>query len=207
MPRKIRIIPAEGAATLEISLRKFTQEDLYGKKIMEKRTAEGEVLSQIFVTLDGSHFLTPKSTSSHYVDENGLYVSSVVPTDQDGHALPIVEDMFKRDLQLAQSISINDFFTFNISKTYVLESKGDLSPLLKRCQLVFLEKKLLTFAYAYYPTAYPEIAILIPVDDNIVVCVGTQASLIWARMNMDLSKVYAPEEEEEEEEPGFGEFW
>ncbi len=207
MPRKLHLAPDEGAAPIEVTLRKFTAEDIYGKKIVEKRTASGEILSHLSVTVDGSYFLTAKSMSLQYLNENGEYVSDVVPTDQEGKPLPIMEDMFKGDIALKQVISLEDFFTFNITKTYVLESEGDLRPIVERCKQLFAEKKFLTFTYAYYRTAFPETAILIPVEKYIVVEVGTSAPLFWAKLITNLSEVFSEEESEEEGEPGFGEFW
>ena len=207
MPRKLRLVTSKGATTIEVSLRKFTPEDIYGKKTLEKRTVTGEILSHLSVTIDGSYFLTSGSTSSQYVDENGTFVLSVIPTDQDGKQLPVVEDMFKGEVTLGQIISIEEFFTFNMSKTYVLESEDDLTPLFERCQKLLAEKKFLTFTYAYYKTAFPEIAVLIPVEQYVVVEVGTPAPLLWAKLNTNLVEVFAEEESEEEGEPEFGEFW
>jgi hypothetical protein len=208
MPRKLRLAPSKGAAAIEVSLRKFTPEDIYGKKTLEQRTATGEILSHISVTIDGSNFLTSGSTSSQYVDENGLFVPSVIPTDQDGKQLPVVDDMFKSgDVQLSQIISLEDFFTFNMSKTYMLESEEDLTPLFERCQKLLAEKKFLTFTYAYYRTAFPEMAVLIPVEKYIVVEVGIPTPLLWAKLNTNLTAVFSEEESEEEGEQEFGEFW
>nr|MDO8114756.1 hypothetical protein [Candidatus Sigynarchaeota archaeon] len=207
MPRKLRLIPSEGVAAIEVTLSKFTMEDLYGKKTLEKRTAAGETLSQVAVTLDGAHFLTSGSTSSQYIDESGLLVSDVVPTDQDGKKLQIFPDMFQEDVRLKQVISIEEYFTYNITKTYLLESEGDLAPLVERCQQLLAEKKFLAFMYAYYGTAFPEVAVLIPVDKHIIVAVGTPASLLWAKLNSNLPELFSEEESSEDEEPEFGEFW
>ncbi len=207
MPRKLFIIPMEGAAPIEVTLRKFTKEDIYGKKTLEKRTANGEPLSHLSVTIDGSYFLVAKSTSSQYFDENGQYVPEVFPTDQVGKPLPLVETMFKGDVTLSRTISLEDFFTFNTTKTYVLESEGDLGPVIERCQRLLAEKQFLTFSYAYYNTAFPETAVLIPVEKSIIVTVGTLAPVLWAKLNTNLPEVFSEEETEDEEEPEFGEFW
>jgi len=208
MPRKLRIIPAEGETTLlEVILQKFTMEDLYGKKIVEKRTTSGELLSQVSVTLDGTHILVEKSTSSQYIDENGLYISEVIPTDKEGKPLPITNSMFKDVITLSQTITLEEFFTIDVSKTYVLNSEGDMKILVDRCQKLLGEKKFLTFNYTYYDTAFPETAVLIPVKDSIVVAVGTPAPVLWAKLTTNLPETFTEEEAESEEEPEFGTFW
>ncbi len=150
------------------------------------------------------------SDSSQIYFDFGKAESSFI-WDKDGKKLPAFPDMFKGDVVLNQIISIEDYFTHNITKTYLLESEdggeGDLAPLLDRCKTLLAEKKLLTFTYAYYETPFPEVATLIPVDKHIVVTVGTPAPLLWAKLSSNLPELFSEDESEEEEEPEFGGFW
>lgn len=203
MARKIKLVLQE-IGNFELSLVRITTESIYGKRFTEKRSLNGETLSQISVSLDDFHFLTPKSVNLIYMDDDLLYTSEVVPTDKEGNKLTIIEDMFKSEILLDKVITIDEFFTYNISKTYILESDSDFNQLIEYCNNLLSQNKLLVFTYAYRKTAYPETAILVPQGSNLFVEVGNSFQPLWCKLNVNLP--ISSEEEEEEEEIDFSQF-
>ena len=62
-------------------LKKFSWEDLYGKRSVDLRSFDGSSLIPVSVTFDGEHILPLSSTSLQYLDSSGFcFSSSLVST-------------------------------------------------------------------------------------------------------------------------------
>lgn len=209
MPRKFKLAFMENSPPQEVFMRKFTREDIYGKRTIERRTEEEKSLHPIFVTLDGRHFLVSGSTSSQYVDINGSYVENVVPSDVEGTPLETVPSMFSLSSCPLDEITTEEFFGYAFQGTYLLDSEEDLAFLLDRCINLLKKGRFLKFQYAYYTTPFPQDAVLIPVEDQIVIVVGTYTPPRWSKLQSDFIEETLQEEELEEEtdEFGFEEVW
>lgn len=183
-------------------LKPFSRDSTYGSKIVEKRTENGEVLRDAYLVFDGTHILTSGSLSSSYFDENGNVVSKTIVVDEKGKEIHKVPSTYKSLINLTDTISISDYFCYDIERTYTLgsEDEEELNLLLLDCQILFEQNKLIKFQYAYLDTIEPLDAILIPKDDTIVVVTGKYSE---PEMLETTRIVYADEEEELEEEIDF----
>lgn len=206
MPRKLRLVPPESNVVRTVTLQKITREMIYGKKKVEKRTETGEILGKVTVTVDGKHFLTPGSTSNQYLDESNRYVPEVIRTDVEGSPLEIIGDMFQSPIRLGETITLQEFFGFSFSKSYRLRSNEDLTPLYTKCFDLLHQERFLKFQYAYYPTAYPQDAVVVPSNNFLFVLVGTYSPPVWAKLNINLEEIYG-REDVDEEEFDFERFW
>lgn len=209
MARKIRFtLPKK--EELEVSLKKFSWQDIYGIRKIEKRSEKGELLQSVFITLDGEHILPPKSVSMQYLNEKGEYLSRslILPANELNEPLPMVESIFATGSSFSESTAIllDDLFYLEIDSTYIIESEDDLEGLLDLAKSLFKKKKLLAFSYAYYKTAFPKTAVLAPIEEKMVVFVGERFQPIFIGQDSKLDEILEIEESEEDAF-GFEEVW
>ena len=210
MSRKLNInIP--GNLDIVVKFKKFSWSDIYGSRKTVYRTEDGSILSLVSLTLDGEHMLPLGSVSQQYINNAGEYLAKkdVIPADEEGKPLPVSESMFTTGVKLTEidTISLEDYFYYEIEATYILESEDDMSELLSTCKRLLKESKLLSFQYAYYPTAYPLTGILLPYKDNIVIAVGELSEPIFLGPDTNLSDIFEVEDEEEVSEFEFERAW
>jgi hypothetical protein len=188
------------------SLKVFSRDMLYGKSTVEKRGAGGEIYRNAFLTLDGTHILPSKSISAHYVDPHGNYIEDTMLVDEDGKAIPVTRSKYKEPVKLSKTISFEDYFSYNVERTYILtsEQKEVLHQLYLVCKKLLTQKKLYHFTYAYYDTTNPREAILLPKDNQLFVIVAEFTELILLKPSEIL---YSDIEEEELEEEIAFEVW
>lgn len=156
---------------IEASLKKFTRDMVYGKLITERIAEDGTVLQYASLTADGSLILPLGGTGFNYLDENGLYTAQTRLINDEGKDIPFTESMYKTTVTLKTTISIEEYFCYNITATYLLKCEN-LEIIKRKCEELLKQDKLLRFTYAYYATQNPSDAILVPKDDTVVVAVG-----------------------------------
>ncbi|MFX1325771.1 MAG: hypothetical protein ACFE8N_12530 [Promethearchaeota archaeon] len=183
-----------------------SRETLYGKGSVEKRSEDGEVYQNALITQDGAHILPSKSISSQYVDPEGNYIEKTLLVDIEGNALPIIRSMFKEPVVLSKTINLEEFFNFQIERTYLVnsEQEEELFDLYLTCEELFHQKKLYRFSYAYYDTSLQRDIILVPKEGHLFALVGEFAEFILIKPNQTL---YSDIEEEELEEEIAFEIW
>ncbi|MFX1571784.1 MAG: hypothetical protein ACFFB0_03470 [Promethearchaeota archaeon] len=188
------------------SLKIFSRNTLYGRSMIEKRGAGGEVYRNAYLTADGTHILPSKSISAQYVDPRGDYIAETMLVDADGKAIPITRSMYKEPVELSKTISLEDFFSYNVERTYILtsEQEEELNQLYLICKKLLAQDKLFHFTYAYYDTTNPRDAILLPKDNQLFVVDAEFADLILLKPSEIL---YSDIEEEELEEEIAFEVW
>jgi len=191
---------------LHVRLQKFSRDTLYGKSHVEKRGKDGIVYQHANLTMDGTHILPSKAISAHYIDPQGNYVAETLLVDPEGKAIPVVRSMFTEPVKLSKTISLEDYFSYNIDTTYILTADNieDLIPLYLDCQALLEQHKLFRFTYVYYDTTAPRDAILVPKQGDIYVLVGEYAEPI---MLSQTEILYSDIEEEELEEEIAFEVW
>jgi hypothetical protein len=195
---------------LEVSLKKFSWTDIYGSRKIEKRSEKGELLQSVFITLDGEHILPLKSISMQYLNEKGEYLSRslILPANELYEPLSMEESIFTTGASLSEftTITLDDFFYLEIDSTYILDSEDNLDGLLDLTKSLLKQKKLLAFSYAYYKTAFPKTAVLVPVEKKIVVFIGESFQPIFIGQDSKLEEILEIEVSEEDAF-GFEEVW
>jgi hypothetical protein len=191
---------------IPVTLNVFTRETLYGKGRVEKRGEGGKKYQNALLTKDGAHILPSKALSSQYCDPKGNYVANTLLVDAEGKAIPVVRSMFKEPVNLSQAILIEDYFSFQIERTYVVNSEQaeGLQRLYTACEKLLNQKKLFRFPYAYYDTTTQRDILLVPKDGHLFGVVGEFAELILLKPTQIL---YSDIEEEELEEEIAFEIW
>jgi len=189
-----------------VTLKVVSRETLYGKGSVEKRGEGEEVYKNALLTRDGAHILPSKALSSHYVDPEGNYVADTLLVDVDEKAIPVIRSMFKEPVNLSKAISLEDYFSFQVERTYIVNSvqEEEIHRLYRACENLLEQKKLYRFAYAYYDTTTRRDVILIPKDEQLFAVVGEFAELILLKSTQIL---YSDIEEEELEEEIAFEIW
>lgn len=210
MSRKLNI-SIKGDQEFIVKLKKFTWSDIYGDRKTEYRSEDGKLLLLISLTLDGEHLLPLGSMSQQYINDDGVYLSKseILPADAEGKPVDLVESMFSTGVKLSEfdTISLDDYFYYEIESSYILDTEDDISNLYSTSEELLKKNKLLTFQYVYYPTAYPLTGILLPFDNKILVMVGEPSELVYIGPNTDLTEIYEAMDEEEAEEFAFEEAW
>ncbi len=102
--------------------------------------------------------------------------------------------MYDEPINLNSTISLQDYFCYDFERTYILETE-DAEELIKECITLFDKNKLIRFKYAYYATHDSKDAILIPLDNSIIVVVGKYEEPIYVKPKQTL--FYDDEDEEE----------
>ncbi|MHA1190908.1 MAG: hypothetical protein ACTSP9_01260 [Promethearchaeota archaeon] len=161
------------------NLKPFSRDSTYGRMIIEKRTEKGSVLQHVYLTSDGTHLLFPGGIGSSYLDKSGNQVAKIIDVDEEGKEIPKTSSMYKAPINLEKTITIEDYFGYDIERTYVLNSEN-----LEELTLLLLECKILL-----------EKGQLIPKDENIIVVIGKYVPPIM----LEASEIKYEEEEEEEE--------
>jgi hypothetical protein len=208
MGRKFKLLLPNGNQAT-VSLSKFTRGDLYGVKRVEKRSIEGVPLKAVALTADGAHIIPEKATSSNYWTDDGQFVTKnqYINVTAQGEPIPVQESVYSIGAELTETISLEDFFGYDIEATYILESEEDLSDLVAKCESLLQEDRLFRFKYAYLPTAYPNDALLIPHQGKIIIMLGTYAEPVWIGPATNIALFFADLEEEEDEEIDFTAVW
>ncbi len=201
-----------GTAEVKASLEKFQRSDLYGYKIYERRDEAGSVLAQARITWDGQHIIPDKGATQIFLDEDKNYVPSadIYDVDKEGEPLQEQPSSYKIGIDLENTITIDEFFTHNFETTYTLSSLDDPASLLLiqvACEALLRTGKLYTFKYAYLDSYYPQDAVIIPHDGDLVVAIGKRFELRWIGPATDVEELFKDIEEEDEEEISFGEVW
>ena len=181
------------------NLKPFSRDSIYGRKIIEKRTEEGSVLQHVYLTSDGIHILFSRGIGSSYLDKSGNYHAKIVDVDEDGKEIPKTLSMYKAPVNLQKTITIEEYFGYDIERSYVLNSDNleELTLLLLECKILLEKGQLFRFKYAYNDTIKPQEAILLPQDDKIIVVVGKYVAPIMLEVSQI---IYEGEEEDEETE-------
>lgn len=179
------------------NLKPFSRDSIYGRKIIEKRTEEGFVLQHIYLTSDGIHILFSSGIGSSYLDKSGNYIAKTIDVDEEGNEIPKTLSMYKAPINLQKTITVEEYFGYDIERSYVLNSENleELTLLLLECKILLEKGQLFRFKYAYNDTIKPEEAILLPQDEKIIVVVGKYVP----PMMLEVSKILYEGEEEEEE--------
>ena len=176
----------------------FSKEDVYGKKIVEKRSEKGDTLKTSKITQDGIHVIPSGGISSFYLDSKGNRVSKVKPIDENGNDIPMIQKMFDKDIDLSSTITIKEYLSYySIEKTYLLKS----NELKNICKELYAEGLMLKFPYAYKTTTIKKDAILIVKNGELIMLVGVFSDLSMSEPENIIT--YSDEDEELEE---FGEF-
>ena len=179
------------------NLKPFSRDSTYGRKIIEKRTEEGSVLQHVYLTSDGTHILFSGGIGSSYLDKSGNNVAETIDVDEEGREIPKTSSMYKAPINVGKTITIEEYFGYDIEKSYVLRSENleELTLLLLECKILLEKGQLFKFKYAYSDTIKPKEAILIPKDEHIIVVVGKYVP----PMMMEVSPILYEGDEEEEE--------
>lgn len=204
MPRVLTLRYKE--MELPVTLEVFSRETLYGKQSVEKRGEGGKTYQNALLTKDGAHILPSKALSSQYVDPMGNYVASTLLVDAEGKAIPVIRSMFKEPVNLSQTISLEDYFSYQIERTYLINSEQaeGLLRLYTACEKFLEQKRLFRFPYAYYDTTNQSDVILVPKEGLLFGVVGEFAELLLLKPTQVL---YSDIEEEELEEEISFEIW
>jgi len=179
------------------NLKPFSRDSVYGRKVIEKRTEEGSILQHVYLTSDGIHILFSSGMGSSYLDKSGNYVEKTIDVDEEGKEIPKTPSMYKTPINLQKTITIEEYFGYDIKRSYVLNSENveELTLLLLECKILLQKGQLFRFKYAYNDTIKPEEAILIPQDEKIIVVVGKYVPPAM----LEVSQIIYEGEEEEEE--------
>jgi hypothetical protein len=208
MARKFKLFLPDGIDAT-VSLSKFTRGDLYGVKRVEKRSLTNDVLKSVSLTADGAHIIPERGFSSNFWTEDGRYISKdeYINVTSEGEPIPVTESTYTTGARLTETISVEDFFRYDIESTYLLESDSDLSELFETCEKLLNEGRIFRFKYAYNPTAYPSDALLVPYEKKIIIMLGTYAEPVWIEPTTNIALFFADLDEEEEEEIDFTKVW
>jgi hypothetical protein len=168
-------------------MQKFTKQDLYGQKTVEKIWNDVELLQNLSITRDGINILPNGAIASQYCDVDGNYIprTDVVNTDGEGKVLEKQPSMFSQENRL-DIIEFEDLFRYDIIRAHILEISENFDELYSKCQSLFAEDKLYKFCYAYRATTDVHDAILLPHDNQIFLLVGDYAALRWTSSEIDL---------------------
>lgn len=170
MPRWLRF--QVNGTEVRVYLQKFSRELLYGKSRVERRSEDGEIYQTAYLTSDGMNILTSNGFGSNYMTPEGGIPKAIIKVNEQGEPIPIQPSMFKDIIHLKDTISIQEYFHYQIEYSYILNSDTDLAPIKDACKNVWEQNKLFSFPYAYYETTLKRDALLILKDDIIFVVVG-----------------------------------
>ena len=114
--------------------------------------------------------------------------------------------MFKEPMSLTQAISLEEYFNFQIERTYLVNSEQaeGLQHLYIACEKLLDQNKLFRFPYAYYDTTTLRDVLLLPKGGRLFGVVGEFAELNFLKPTQIL---YSDVEEEELEEEIAFEIW
>ncbi len=163
-----------------IVFQKISRDIIYGKNTIEKRGEDGIVYTHTNLTMDGTHILPTKGTTSHYIDPKGNYVVKTLIVNLEGYAILVVRSMFKKPVKLSKRILVKGYFNYDFESIYVLTSVNleNLTLLYLECEKLINHQKFFKFPYAYYDTTESKETILIPKDNNLFIFVGKYAEPI-----------------------------
>lgn len=153
-------------------LQKFSREMLYGRSRVERRSEGGDLYQTAYLTSDGTKILTSNGFGSNYMTAEGKIPSDIIKVDEQGEPISVQPSMFKGAISLEDTISIKDYFHYQIEYSYILNSDMDLRPIKAACSNIWKERRLFAFPYAYYETTLRRDAILLLKDDVIFIVVG-----------------------------------
>jgi hypothetical protein len=109
--------------------------------------------------------------------------------------VPLTPSMFNQPKNDITTITVDQFYTLDVLKTYVLDGEN-LTPLLESTKKMNAEGKFLKFTYAYVYTPIPLDAVLIASGDTILVLLGRLTTPEF----FSLQKIPIPEPEDSEDE-------
>ena len=189
---------------LKTKIAPFSRDSIYGRKLIEKRGEDGSKYKTVYLTEEGTLIVVPGATGTDYFTEEGNYVKKVVIVDEEEKEIPITYSMFKSSVDLKNTISIEQYFNYDIERSYVLQSDNqeELTLLLLECQIMLESNLLMKFPYAYYDTIEKRDAILVPKEDKIVMLVGVYTEPEFISVTEIEYEEEEEEVEEEEEEQG-----
>ena len=110
----------------------------------------------------------------------GKVPRDVIKVNEQGEKIPIHHSMFNDVILLQNTISLQDYFHYEIEYSYMLSSDEDIISLKKICEQLWKEERyFFSFPYAYYDTTLKRDAILILKEDTIFVVVGSYKEPIF----------------------------
>jgi hypothetical protein len=145
---------------------------IYGKSTVERRSKEGIRYHNVLLTADGANIIPSGGLGSVNLNPEGKIIDKVIIVDDNEKPLPIIPSMYKNPIILERTISISEYFHYEIDLSYVFIAKNIVT-LKRQCEKLFEEGKLFVFKYAYYDTTEQRESILIPKENNIFVLVGS----------------------------------
>ncbi len=206
------ILRLPGVVEVAASMEKFQRTDLYGQKHVEKRDDNGKLLDLARITWDGKHVIPEKGMTMAYLDEDKKFVPAedIYDVNKDEEPLALFPSSYKAGIELANTVSIEEFFNYNIETTYVLSSEADPATFVLfqvACEAQSRKGRFYAFRYAYSDTYYPQDAIMIPFEGKLVVAIGAKFEPRWVGPATDVEELFKDIEDDEDEEIPFDEVW
>lgn len=195
---------------IHLSLTKFTKEDVYGIREKIPRDSEGNILMRVSINVDGNLIFPEGALAQLYWDSKNKYVDSseIIETTFEGTPLAKIPSIFDKPVELIDSISFQDFFRYDISGSYSINSQDNLSQLETECKNLFQQHRLYRIQYAYTSTAHPVDGIIIPFKDQLILLTGIYIEPVWSYVSMNVDELFGNLDElEDEEEMLFQEIW
>jgi hypothetical protein len=202
------------AEKIEIRLMPFNWDSIYGKLKLLKRGEKDEPFLNAYQNEDGRNIIPIKQHAyeTSYLDVEGSVhkKKALIEVDLDENTLPKYASTKIINLNELDSLSINDFYLYDISSTYIIVSDEDMK--LKKIGNVLnnfydQEKELFCFQFVFSgETTTQKKAILIPYQKEIVVFVGKRGNIAWEGKTK-IESLLEIETIEEIEEILFSEYW
>lgn len=203
------------AEKIEISLVPFNWETIYGKLELLKKGEKNEIYLNAYQNEDGRNIIPQKQHAYEtlYLDTKGdiRKRKELIEVDLDENILPKYTSTKIINLNKLDTISINDFYLYDILNTYLIISEKEVE--LKKVWNILnnyyrQENELFHFQFVYSgETTTPKEAILIPYNqEKIIVLIGKKGNVVWEGKEKieDLLEI---ETIEEIEEIQFSEYW
>ena len=187
-------------AKIVVTLTKYTKADSVGVSKKEAYDIEGNLLINASLTGDNLQIIPSKGMQSQKYTLFGKHIEKkdVIYTDRDGNILPVASSTYYIGVTLEKAISIISALSMDVESSYVLEGEeAGLKALYQVIQQKLVGNEVFSFEYTYYDSPSPQTAILLPLENKIILLIGNIETPEWNRLTTIKILDELPDEEED----------
>ncbi len=203
MPRSLNF--SLDGQTVSAAIEKVDRKKVYGWVDTKAFDREGNECYFGSLSADGIAVFGKESFEMGYIDENGEWVerAETKAVNEEGDVLEKVDASFKQEIELDDTVSIDDYLLHAVKSVYYFTGDG-VDALLRRVELA---DGIISFPFNYTASYSPDPAFLIENEGELFMVVGTKPDLEFiglAQQDDLISEDEAAEEEGEEDAFDFG---
>lgn len=182
-------------AELSVSIEKVDRKKIYGwveKKALDR---DDNICHFGSISGDGMHIFGKESFEQGYIDEKGSWVekSTLKVVDNNGNVLEKEEASFKKTIELAETVTVDEYLNHTVKSVYELEAPEEMHKAVQELDGVY------KFFFNYTVSYSPDPAFLIANDDALFMIVAEESGFEFIGLQEVESAVLVEDEEDEEE--------